>query len=149
VHQTGEGNIEDALKENERYKPYAYFKDEIPHIIASADLVLCRSGAGTIWECKFLKKPMVLIPFRGSGTRGDQVENARLFEEAGAAVCFMPNYDENASAEKLSELIVSIAQNPERLKSMAEARIGGGTSEDNAAEFIAREIAERIRGKDG
>ena len=149
VHQTGEGNIEDALKENERYKPYAYFKDEIPHIIASADLVLCRSGAGTIWECKFLKKPMVLIPFRGSGTRGDQVENARLFEEAGAAVCFMPNSDESASAEKLSGLIVSLAQNPERLKSMAEARIGGGTSEGNAADFIAGEIAERIRGKDG
>jgi UDP-N-acetylglucosamine--N-acetylmuramyl-(pentapeptide) pyrophosphoryl-undecaprenol N-acetylglucosamine transferase len=156
VHQTGEGNIEDALKGNERYKPYAYFKDEIPHIIAAADLVLCRSGAGTIWECKFLKKPMALIPFRGSGTRGDQVENARLFEEAGAAVCFIPDSTENssaesASAEKLSGLILSLARNPEKLKSMAEAKIGG-TSEGNAADFIAREIAERIeriRGKDG
>jgi len=149
VHQTGEDNIEDALKENERYKPYAYFKNEIPHVIAAADLVLCRSGAGTIWECKYLKKPMVLIPFRGSGTRGDQVENARLFEDAGAAVCFIPDSSESSCAEKLSELIVSLAQNPEKLKSMADARIGGGASEGNAADFIAREIATRIRGKDG
>jgi len=148
VHQTGEDNIEDALKENKRYKPYAYFRDEIPHVIAAADLVLCRSGAGTIWECKFLKKPMVLIPFRGSGTRGDQVENARLFEEAGAAVCFIPDSSESDSAKKLSELIVSLAQNTEKLKSMADAKIGG-SSEGNAADFIAREIAERIRGKDG
>jgi UDP-N-acetylglucosamine--N-acetylmuramyl-(pentapeptide) pyrophosphoryl-undecaprenol N-acetylglucosamine transferase len=166
VHQTGENNVEDAIKENARYKPYAYFKDEIPHIIASADLVLCRSGAGTIWECKYLKKPMVLIPFRGSGTRGDQVENARLFEEAGAAVCFIPDAGvelrtfgpiptgsaagttESPCAEKLSGLIVSLAQNPEKLKSMAKAKIGG-TSEGNAADFIAGEIAERIRGKDG
>ena len=152
VHQTGENNIvniEDAQKENERYKPYAYFKDEIPHVIAASDLVLCRSGAGTIWECKFLKKPMALIPFRGSGTRGDQVENARLFEEAGAAVCFIPDSSGSDSAKKLSELIVSLAQNPEKLKSMAEAKIGGGASEGNAADFIAGEIAARIRGKDG
>jgi len=148
VHQTGDNNIEDALKENERYKPYAYFREEIPHVIAAADLVLCRSGAGTIWECKYLKKPMVLIPFRGSGTRGDQVENARLFEEAGAAVCFLPDNSESVSAGKLAELIASLAQNPERLKSMAEATIGGA-SEDNAADFIAREIALRIRGNDG
>jgi len=149
VHQTGEDNIEDALKENERYKPCAYFRDEIPHIIAASDLVLCRSGAGTIWECKFLRKPMVLIPFRGSATRGDQVENARLFEEAGAAVCFIPDSSENASAEKLSELIISLARNPEKLESMASAKIDGGSSEGNAADFIAREIATRVRGKDG
>jgi UDP-N-acetylglucosamine--N-acetylmuramyl-(pentapeptide) pyrophosphoryl-undecaprenol N-acetylglucosamine transferase len=157
VHQTGEnnfGNIEDTLKENERYKPYAYFKDEIPHVIAAADLVLCRSGAGTIWECKFLRKPMVLIPFRGSGTRGDQVENARLFEEAGAAVCFIPDAEETVSAEKLSALIASLVQNPEKLKSMAEANIcglseGNGANGANAADFIAREIAERVRRKDG
>ena len=29
---------------------------------------------------------MVLIPLCGSGTRGDQVDNARYFEEKGAAV---------------------------------------------------------------
>jgi len=148
VHQTGENNIENALKENERYKPYAYFRDEIPHVIAAAELILCRSGAGTIWECKSLNKPMVLIPFRGSATRGDQVENARLFEEAGAAICFIPENSGSSSAEKLSALIVSLAQDPEKLKFMAEAKIGG-LSEGNAADFIAREIAERIRGKNG
>jgi len=156
VHQTGEDNFEDTLKENQRYKPYAYFRDEIPDVIAASDLVLCRSGAGTIWECKYLKKPMVLIPFRGSGTRGDQVENARFFEKAGAAVCFIPENSEKISAgsscaETLFDLIVSLAKNPEKLLSMAEAKIGGssegGTA--NAADFIAREIAERIRGKDG
>jgi UDP-N-acetylglucosamine--N-acetylmuramyl-(pentapeptide) pyrophosphoryl-undecaprenol N-acetylglucosamine transferase len=90
---------------------------------------------------------MVLIPFRGSGTRGDQVENARLFEKAGAAVCFIP---ESACAEKLSEIIASLAQNPERLKSMAEAKVGGSSDGGaaDAADFIAREIAKRIRGKD-
>jgi len=141
VHQTGE-DTKVTPDTKERYKPYGYFGDEIPDIIAAAELVLCRSGAGAIWECKSLNKPMVLVPLRGSGTRGDQVENARLFEEAGAAICFT---SENLSAEnasaKLSQLIASLAEDPERRKKMGEAKIAGS----GAAEFIAKEIVKRIR----
>jgi len=144
VHQTGE-EAENVHVKNERYMPFAYFGAEIPQLIAAAELVLCRSGAGTIWECKSLNKPMVLVPLRGSGTRGDQVENALLFEQAGAAICFMPeNFSaENASAAKLSRLIASLAEDPERRRSMGEAKIAGG----RAAEFIADEIIRRIKEK--
>ncbi|MDR1803343.1 MAG: undecaprenyldiphospho-muramoylpentapeptide beta-N-acetylglucosaminyltransferase [Treponema sp.] len=146
VHQTGENDeASEPPEASARYKPYAYFRDEIPHVIAAAELVLCRSGAGTIWECKSLGKPMVLIPLRGSGTRGDQVENARLFGEAGAAICFIP--DEagagdavDASAAKLSALVASLAEDPERRRAMGEAKIGM----PDAAAFIAKEIINRI-----
>jgi UDP-N-acetylglucosamine--N-acetylmuramyl-(pentapeptide) pyrophosphoryl-undecaprenol N-acetylglucosamine transferase len=138
VHQTGEND--EASESSARYKPYAYFKNEIPHIIAAAELVLCRSGAGTIWECKSLGKPMVLIPLRGSGTRGDQVENARLFAEAGAAICFIPDEAEADGAAKLSALVASLAEDPERRRVMGEAKIG----KPDAAAFIAKEIIERI-----
>jgi UDP-N-acetylglucosamine--N-acetylmuramyl-(pentapeptide) pyrophosphoryl-undecaprenol N-acetylglucosamine transferase len=135
--------------------PYAYFRDEIPHVIAAAELVLCRSGAGTIWECKYLNKPMVLIPFRGSGTRGDQVENARIFQDAGAAICFIPNPQnlledktakESTSAEKLSAIITSLSEDPERLKAMREAKIDKSIDGErtDAAALIAKEIAQRI-----
>ena len=142
VHQTGEDNINEALSPSERYRPVPYFKAEIPHVIAAAELVLCRSGAGTIWECKYLKKPMVLIPFRGSGTRGDQVENARLFQEAGAAVCFIPVSSDSVdeSAEKLSALISSLAEDPVKRTAMGEAKISGA----DAAAFIAKEIEQKI-----
>ena len=154
VHQTGEINATEVSAPIERYKPYTYFRDEIPHIIAAAELVLCRSGAGTIWECKYLNKPMVLIPFRGSGTRGDQVENARLFQEAGAALCFIPDssLEESVSAERLSSIIISLAENADRRKAMGEAKIvkqANVESEDSgeessAAGFIAMEIFSRI-----
>jgi UDP-N-acetylglucosamine--N-acetylmuramyl-(pentapeptide) pyrophosphoryl-undecaprenol N-acetylglucosamine transferase len=123
-----------------KYKPYAYFRDEIPHVIAAAELVLCRSGAGTIWECKSLGKPMVLIPLRGSGTRGDQVENARLFGEAGAAICFIPDEAVTIAAGKLSALVATLADDPERRRAMGEAKIG----KPDAAAFIAKEIINRI-----
>ena len=140
VHQTGEDTktIDDK---NERYKPFAYFGAEIPHVIAAAELVLCRSGAGTIWECKSLNKPMVLVPLRGSGTRGDQVENARLFHEVGAAHCFMPDSAGQIPAEELSALIASLAEDSERRQGMIQAKIAGS----DAAAFIAREIIRKIR----
>ena len=146
VHQTGEGDTPDldqVILQNqvERYKPYTYFKDEIPHVIAAAELVLCRSGAGTIWECKSLNKPMVLIPLRGSGTRGDQVENARLFEKSGAAICFGADIPEDrVDPFELSALINSLAEDPEKRKAMGEAKVAAS----NAAVFIAKEIARRI-----
>jgi len=140
VHQTGENDK--AREASARYKPYAYFRDEIPHVIAAAELVLCRSGAGTIWECKSLGKPMVLIPLRGSGTRGDQVENARLFGEAGAAICFIPDEadGESVAAAKLSALVASLADDPGKRRIMGEAKIG----KPDAAAFIAKEIIDRI-----
>jgi len=138
VHQTGtqDDNISFA-----RYKPYAYFRDEISHIIAAAELVLCRSGAGTIWECKSLNKPMVHIPLRGSGTRGDQVENSKLFEEIGAAICFIEDAD--TAPAKLSALINSLAEDPQRRRAMGEAQV----SKLNAAEFIGESIVNRIKGE--
>jgi len=87
VHQTGAGW---AASPSRRYKPYPYIKEELPHVLAAAELVLARSGAGTVWECAASGKPMILLPLAGSGTRGDQVENARFFERAGAAVVLPP-----------------------------------------------------------
>ena len=144
VHQTGEGVAgPDIFAASvilpDRYKPYAYFRDEIPHVIAAAELVLCRSGAGTIWECKSLNKPMVMVPFRGSGTRGDQVENAELFEKAGAAICFVESGED--APEKLSAIINSLAEDTEKRRAMAEAQV----TKSDATEFIAKEIIARVK----
>ena len=149
VHQTGvngAGNTP-ASQQTGRYRTYAYFGDEIPHVIAAAELVLCRSGAGTIWECKSLKKPMALIPLRGAGTRGDQVENAVLFEKAGAAAVFLPDRMEaQPPHEALARLIASLAADPERRRIMGEANINGsaGNIATDAAVFIADEIVRKI-----
>jgi UDP-N-acetylglucosamine--N-acetylmuramyl-(pentapeptide) pyrophosphoryl-undecaprenol N-acetylglucosamine transferase len=143
VHQTG---VQDeAFVPGERYKPYPYFNDEMPHVIAAADLVLCRSGAGTIWECASLRKPMILLPLRGSGTRGDQVENARLFEKAGAALNLAETPPEGSPDTPLSERLISFAAllggDKKRRDSMAQARFDGLGS----ADFIARAMVRKIK----
>ncbi|MCX7788190.1 MAG: undecaprenyldiphospho-muramoylpentapeptide beta-N-acetylglucosaminyltransferase [Spirochaetes bacterium] len=82
------------------YVAKGYFKEELPHVLAAADGVVSRAGAGTLWELAALCKPMLLIPLRGSGTRGDQVRNARLFELHGWARAI---YDEPIPRQRFLE----------------------------------------------
>jgi UDP-N-acetylglucosamine--N-acetylmuramyl-(pentapeptide) pyrophosphoryl-undecaprenol N-acetylglucosamine transferase len=138
VHQYGpeqEWNIPKA----DGYIPVPYINEEMPHVLAAAELVAGRSGAGTVWESAVMGKPMILIPLCGSGTRGDQVENARFFEREGAA--------QIVSAQTMSCTVNLIAEDPRRREAMAEAarRIG---SLDGAAiiadAIIAGAIAVRL-----
>jgi UDP-N-acetylglucosamine--N-acetylmuramyl-(pentapeptide) pyrophosphoryl-undecaprenol N-acetylglucosamine transferase len=142
VHQTGSGNEWD-IPSSERYRPYPYFGDEMPQVLAAADLVLCRSGAGTVYENAVLGRPMILAPLRGSGTRGDQVENAAFFAKAGAALVL----PEDPKAETLLEAAAGLAAGRERLAAMAAA--AGRIGEADGAAFIAEFIARAAAGQSG
>jgi len=143
VHQTGPGLAWD-IKESEKYKPFAYIKEELPHVMAAAEIVMGRSGAG-VWEWAALGKPMLLIPLRGRGTRGDQVENARFFQEAGAAqVLSSSNAEgENSCLQELMLAVNSLAQDGKKREEMAAASKKIGAR--NGAEIIARSLMEEIR----
>lgn len=133
IHQVGP-NTPWHLRAD-KYRAYPFFKDEMPHVLGAAELVLSRSGAGTLWECASAGKPMVLIPLSGSGTRGDQVENARFFEAAGAAVSLT---GEQVSPERLVQTIASLAADEAARNRMAEASAGIGVEDG------ARLIAETL-----
>jgi len=122
VHQYGPEQQFEAPK-MERYIPLPYIKDEMPHVLAAAELIVGRSGAGTVWESAALGKPMILIPLCGSGTRGDQVENARFFEREGAALVLSGG---EGGSKELAGAVSAIAADPARREAMAEAarRIG-------------------------
>jgi len=146
VHQTGSNNEINA-QPCERYKPYPYFKKEMPHVMAAAQIVMGRSGAG-IWEWAFLGKPMILLPLRGSGTRGDQVENARFFEKAGAAqVLSSPYVDGKINPEEFLLAVNSLAQDSEKRNKMAEA--SAKICKVNSAQLIAGALAACINDQGG
>ena len=123
-----------------RYLPLAYIGSEMPDVLAAAELVMGRSGAGTIWEAATLGKPMLLIPLSGAGTRGDQVENARYFAGIGAAEVLRGG---DATAENLLSRVRHLACDSELRERMAAAaeRIG---SLDGSA-IIGDSIVETLR----
>jgi len=138
VHQTGP-NLSWDIPASDRYKPFAYIKEEMPHVMAAAELVMGRSGAG-IWEWAVLGKPMLLLPLRGQGTRGDQVENAQYFQKAGAAQIL----DKNISSQELLLAVNSIAQDASKRKTMSAESLK--TGEKNGAKIIAQILAEKTGG---
>ena len=131
VHQTGP-NLSWDIPAGQKYKPFPYIKEEMPHVMAAAEIVMGRSGAG-IWEWAVLGKPMLLFPLKGSGTRGDQVENARYFEKAGAAEVL-------SSAQEFILAVKSFAEDEKKRKTFAAASAKIG--EKDGAKIIARVLME-------
>ncbi|MCL2067766.1 MAG: undecaprenyldiphospho-muramoylpentapeptide beta-N-acetylglucosaminyltransferase [Treponema sp.] len=133
IHQYGSAREWD-IPASERYRPYPYIRDEIPDVLSASEMVLSRSGAGTVWECAVLGKPMLLIPLCGTGTRGDQAENARFFEKAGAARVLM-----GANPESLIKAVTVLAEDKNVRSAMSAAALRAGNMDGAAT--IARIIA--------
>jgi UDP-N-acetylglucosamine--N-acetylmuramyl-(pentapeptide) pyrophosphoryl-undecaprenol N-acetylglucosamine transferase len=118
VHQTGKAQYSSAcalvngLQANiDSYKPYAFFYTEMPDVMAAADVVLSRAGSNFLWECAVTQKPLVLVPLCGSGTRGDQVENARFFAEKNAALVLNGG---DADNEHLQQSLIKMLDKEQR-----------------------------------
>jgi UDP-N-acetylglucosamine--N-acetylmuramyl-(pentapeptide) pyrophosphoryl-undecaprenol N-acetylglucosamine transferase len=79
LHVCGKANTTDS--NFKKYRQYEFITD-MGSFYAAADLVVARSGAGTIFELLALKKPSLLIPLSGA-TRGDQKQNAEYFFNKG------------------------------------------------------------------
>lgn len=139
VHQTGKADAQLCETKHENYYPYAFIYKEMCDVIASSDIILSRSGANTIWEGAVLGKPMVLVPLCGSGTRGDQVDNARFFVDKGAA--FMLAGDD-ADSSHLKDCLCRLEDTAVRTR-MADASHALGNERKSAAE-IARIVYEQI-----
>ncbi|MBO5394574.1 MAG: undecaprenyldiphospho-muramoylpentapeptide beta-N-acetylglucosaminyltransferase [Clostridia bacterium] len=103
VHICGKNKIEKINHKN-------YFQLEYAHnmgdVLDAADYVISRAGSGAINEFLTLNKPMLLIPLSKSCSRGDQIENAKLFANLG--YCEMleeEEYDEDKILGKLDNLM--------------------------------------------
>jgi UDP-N-acetylglucosamine--N-acetylmuramyl-(pentapeptide) pyrophosphoryl-undecaprenol N-acetylglucosamine transferase len=82
IHICGKSKLTGIVKQG--YFTCEFAGSELADMLASADVVISRAGANTIFELLSLKKPMLLIPLE-IGSRGDQVHNANYFKTKGWA----------------------------------------------------------------
>ena len=105
VHICGQGKVDNLLLTTKGYKQFEYLKAELKDVFAMADVVISRAGANAICELLALKKPNILIPLPASASRGDQILNAKSFEEQGfSMVLDEDDLTENLLVEKVHEL---------------------------------------------
>ncbi len=110
------------------------FTDKMDAAYAAADLVVCRAGASTTAELAAVGKPAVLVPYPYA-TENHQQDNARAFEEAGAArVIDDADFTGDVLVQQLRELL------PAREEREAMARQARTLAQPGAAEAIAEAI---------
>ncbi len=117
-----------------RYHVVPFVGTEIADIFALADLVVGRSGAGTVTEVAAVGLPALFIPLVPTG--GDeQTRNARRSVEAGAAL-LLPS-GELTGPRLLSE-IGALLSDPARLRAM------GAAARTLATPDAARDLARAL-----
>ncbi|WP_131102111.1 UDP-N-acetylglucosamine--N-acetylmuramyl-(pentapeptide) pyrophosphoryl-undecaprenol N-acetylglucosamine transferase [Streptomonospora litoralis] len=112
VHQCGEANVDDlraATRDLDpalaaRHHVTAFVGAELPDVLAMADVVVSRSGAGTIAELTALGKAAVFIPL-ASSAGDEQRHNARHLQEAGAALALVDEVSPERLRENLDPLL--------------------------------------------
>ncbi len=148
IHITGTGNFEQVQAESQvaadkdlrKYYHPINFADEkkMKHVYKVADLIISRSGAGSIFEIAAAGKPSILVPLP-TAAADHQAKNAYVYAEAGAAIVIeQANLTKNFFMEKLQYLFL----HPEVLEKMQNEALR--FSKPLAGKAIAREILEYL-----
>jgi len=151
IHVTGTQNINAVKAEaqvviekdlDRYYHPIGFLNEEkIKHAFKAADLIISRSGSGSIFEIAAAGKPSILIPLP-SAAADHQSKNAYAYAENGASMVIeQENLTPNFFMENIHLLFLQ--NSPEgspKLKEMEQAALA--FAKPLAARAIAREILE-------
>lgn len=107
------------------------FCSEMSIAYAAADAVVARSGASTLTELSVLGKASLLVPYPHAADN-HQYHNARIMEEAGAAVLCE---QKDLTPERVKNFLTGTLLNPTALKAMQTAM--RALARPNAARAIA------------
>ncbi len=122
IHQCGQANLTELQEKATalpgdrvgRYLLTDFVGPELPDVLALADVVISRSGAGTIAELTALGKASVLIPL-ASSAGNEQTHNARHLHEAGATVALL----DETTPQALQEAVEPLLADPARREDVA------------------------------
>ncbi|MET3195195.1 undecaprenyldiphospho-muramoylpentapeptide beta-N-acetylglucosaminyltransferase [Bacillus sp. OAE603] len=110
VHLCGKGNIDGSLLGRQSYAQFEYVHEELADIIAASSMIITRGGSNAIFEFLALNKPMLIIPLTKNQSRGDQILNAKSFEEKGFAMMLE---EENLTDNSLLNALETLTRNRE------------------------------------
>ena len=120
VHQTGTRDYEEISAEFAKSRlsgQVVRFIPNMPEAFAAADLVICRSGAGTVSELAAAGRASILVtlPFAEDD---HQARNAEALERGGAARLVR---DSEFTGDKLFDTVSELAGRSAALEAMASA----------------------------
>jgi len=122
----------------------APFFDDIPARLASAVLVICRSGASTIAELTAVGRPAILVPF-AHATDDHQTANAEGLSDAGGGWILQ---QDGLTAELLSQRLTALLSPGPTLKNAAKcaARMGKPEAAGKLADLVVSVMSDNGNG---
>ncbi len=138
VHQTGEKareSVEAAYRElGVKDVDVTAFIEDVASAMASADLVVCRAGAGTVSELCVIGRPAIYVPLP-TAADDHQRKNAEAVASRGAGECLLQSaLTPESLARRVGELLADRAA----LRAMGERAKHAGSP--NAADLVADEV---------
>ena len=106
-HLCGRGNLDPSLNNTQGYTQFEYVSEDLPHLFSAADFVVSRAGATTLFELLCLRKPTLLIPLSARASRGDQILNAKSFQNAGYSLVLN---EEDLTPQTLIQSLTTLQQ---------------------------------------
>ncbi len=119
LHQTGKADFEEVQKAYQSNKVNAEVYDFVHHIhelYLQADLIICRSGAGTITEIELLGKPALFIPFPYAADDHQRWNALELVEQGAGRIIL----NRELSAERLAADVKNLLSSPTALQEMGD-----------------------------
>lgn len=110
---TGAETVRTHPETGARYLPLGYV-DDMAAAYAAADLMLARSGAGTVMETAMTGLPTIFVPLPHGN--GEQARNADFLVDAGAGIRID---DAGLTADRLATEVIALSGDPGRLAGMS------------------------------
>lgn len=149
IHQVGQKNFKQIEsearviidKEFQRYYHLFPFlkEEELKQAYQSADLIISRAGAGTIFEISAVGKPSILIPLAGAAQE-HQLKNAYTYAENKACLVIE---ESNLTPRFFLERIKYLFSQPQKLNEMKKS--AQAFAKPQAAKIIAEYIVEYLK----
>jgi UDP-N-acetylglucosamine--N-acetylmuramyl-(pentapeptide) pyrophosphoryl-undecaprenol N-acetylglucosamine transferase len=109
IHQTGDTDTYDwqAWYDSQGIQSRVFtFDDNIIPYIMAADLVICRAGAGSLFELIYFEKPCIIVPLEGAAD-DHQVANAYAMQKRYPQLCTVVRH---SIQEKSSQVISNVVK---------------------------------------
>lgn len=146
VHVTGSSQYQKVSNEAAQHPAYVikpFVSDGMYKVIGAADVVVTRAGATSLLEVAAMAKPTIIIPSRVL-TGGHQIKNAKVYEEADAALVLDERTLE-AQPHQLTTAIELLLHDKKRAEQMGKTM--QAFAKPNAALDVAELIVDVATGK--
>ncbi|MCI2046237.1 MAG: undecaprenyldiphospho-muramoylpentapeptide beta-N-acetylglucosaminyltransferase [Faecalibacterium sp.] len=146
LHATGQYGVElfQTLAQEKGFAPgenltVREYIDDMPQLLAAADLVISRAGALTLAELEAAGRAAILIP-SPNVAENHQYYNALELQKAGAAVVIE---EKNLTGEKLIETVKKLTEDPQQLAVMG--KLARGLAVDDSLDRITKKLLELVK----